>query len=74
MVSSILYSLGILVYRKAWKESGKETPMFTNSEKIIAITLVLLGIASLVIMIMGALPVENYIHWFKHHKVGVGKI
>ncbi|MCP4910609.1 MAG: amino acid permease [Bacteroidetes bacterium] len=74
LLSSILYSLGILVYRKAWKESGKETPMFTNSEKIIAITLVLLGIASLVIMIMGALPVENYIHWFKHHKVGVGKI
>lgn len=67
LLSSILYSIGIYVYKIAWKEKNTEEPLFKPFEKVIAILLVVLAIVSVIMMISGFLPVEKWVHWFKHH-------
>lgn len=69
LLSSILYSIGILVYRKAWKEKDTTESLFKPYEKVIATILVVAAIVSLVIMISGLFPDHEIIHWFKHHAI-----
>jgi len=73
LLSSILYSLGIFVYRKAWKESGTNKPLFYSSESIIAIVLVIMAVISVASMIWGILPMDRFVHWFQHHIIDIVK-
>ncbi|MAE09269.1 MAG: arginine-ornithine antiporter [Bacteroidetes bacterium] len=67
LLSSILYAIGILVYKKAWKENKSNEPLFKPYEKIIAVIIVILAVGSLGMMLSGFLRVDNWVHWFKHH-------
>jgi arginine:ornithine antiporter/lysine permease len=69
LMSTILYAIGILVYRKAWIDNGKKGTLFTPAEKVIAIILVILAIGALGMMVSGILPVEKWVHWFQHHAI-----
>ena len=69
LLSSILYALGIWVYKKAWKEKETNEKLFKPYERIIAIIIVILAITSLVVMISGVFPVDELVHWFQHHLV-----
>ena len=69
LLSSILYAIGIWVYKKAWKETRTNEKLFKPYEKIIAITIVILAITSLLVMISGVFPVDQLVHWFQHHLV-----
>ena len=63
LLSSILYSIGIFVYRKAWKEKNDGTKLFNMQEKIIAISLVLLAAVSIVWLLSGITFVDMAAHW-----------
>lgn len=69
LLSSILYAIGILVYKKAWKENKSDEPLFKPFEKAIAVIIVILAIGSLGMMLSGFLPIGNWLHWFKHHVI-----
>ncbi len=71
LLSSILYSLGIFVYRIAWKEKKTHEALFKPYEKIIAIILVISAVASIIMMLSGLAPVDNLVHWFQHHIVDI---
>lgn len=74
LLSSILYSLGILVYRKAWKEKDSTEPLFKPYEKLIAVIIVILAVVSLVIMLSGFFRIDNLVHWFQHHVLDATQI
>ena len=63
LLSSILYSIGIFVYRKAWKEKNDGTKLFNRQEKIIAISLLLLAAVSIVWLLSGITFVDMAAHW-----------
>jgi len=63
LLSSILYSIGIFVYRKAWKEKNDGTKLFNMKEKIIAISLFLLATISIVWLLSGITFVDMAAHW-----------
>jgi arginine:ornithine antiporter/lysine permease len=69
LMSTILYALGIFVFKKAWTDNGKKGTLFTPAEKVIAIILVILAIGALGMMVSGILPVEKWVHWFQHHAI-----
>jgi arginine:ornithine antiporter/lysine permease len=69
LMSTILYAVGIFIYRKAWVDGGRKGVLYTPTEKIIAIALVLLAIGSLVFMLANLFPVDEWGHFFKHHAV-----
>ncbi len=69
LLSTILYSIGIIVYRIAWKEKKTSEPMFKPYEKIIAIVLVVLAFVSVGIMISKIVPMDDFVHWFQHHVI-----
>jgi len=74
LLSTILYAIGIIVYRIAWKEKDSNEPMFKPIEKIIAIIIVILSIVSLLMLLSGLLPVDNWVHWFQHHVIDIKKM
>ena len=74
LLSTILYALGIFVYRIAWKEKDSDEPMFKPTEKIIAIIIIVLSVVSLVMLLSGVLPIDNWVHWFHHHVIDSKKI
>lgn len=74
LLSTILYSIGIFVYHIAWKEKNSGEPLFKPFEKIIAIIIVLLALASLIMLLSGILPLDNWLHWFQHHVIEVKKL
>jgi len=74
LLSSILYALGLFVYRIALKENENNKPLLLPFEKIIAYAIVILAIVSLLMMISGWLPLDNWAHWFKHHFVDFKKM
>lgn len=63
LLSSILYSIGIFVYRKAWKENNKSGKLFNPMEKIIAIALLILAAVSIVWLLSGITFVDMAAHW-----------
>lgn len=67
LLSSILYALGILVYKMAWKEKKSTEPLFKPYEKFIAVIIIIIAVVSLGMLLSGFLPIDNWIHWFKHH-------
>ncbi len=67
LMSSILYAIGIFVYRKAWKEKKTKRKMFSRHEQIIAWVLVVLSVISLIMLLSGIPIVEQMTHWFKMH-------
>ena len=69
LMSSMLYAIGILVYRKAWRETDKSSPLFTPTEKIIALIIVFLAVISLILMLSRVLPTDEVIHFFQHHDI-----
>jgi len=69
LLSTILYSIGIYVYRIAWKEKKSSEALFRPYEKVIAIILVISAIVSIIMMLSGLAPFDRLIHWFKHHIV-----
>lgn len=69
LLSTILYALGIFVYRIAWKEKDTNEPMFKPIEKIIAIIIVVLAIGSLIMLLSGVFPIDKWVHWFQHHLI-----
>ncbi|MFK5856814.1 MAG: basic amino acid/polyamine antiporter [Bacteroidota bacterium] len=69
LLSTIMYALGIIVYRLAWKEKGSKGPLFKPMEKVIAVIIVMLAIGSLITLLSGVLPIDEMVHWFKHHVV-----
>ncbi len=74
LLSSILYAIGIFVYKKAWKEKESNDPLFKPIEKIIALVIVVLALVSIIIMLTGILPVDNWVHWFQHHILDVTEL
>lgn len=69
LLSTILYAIGIFVYRIAWKEKDNDEPLFKPFEKIIAIIIIVLAIVSFIMLLSGVLPVDNWVHWFQHHVI-----
>ncbi len=69
LMSTILYALGILVYRKAWKDRKTTEPLFNSYERVIVVILVMLAVASIIGMLWGVLPFDRWIHWFKIHTI-----
>lgn len=69
LLSTIMYAVGIIVYRIAWKEKENAEPLFKPFERIIAIIIVLLAIISLVVLLSGVLPIDIWVHWFQHHVI-----
>ncbi|OQX78734.1 MAG: arginine-ornithine antiporter [Bacteroidetes bacterium 4484_276] len=67
LLSSILYSIGIFVYRKAWKEKKGPGNLFNMKEKIIAIALLILTAISIIVLLSGIHVVGEAVHWFKLH-------
>nr|NQU91458.1 amino acid permease [Bacteroidota bacterium] len=65
LLSSILYAIGIVVYRKAWKEKQETGPLFNLKEKIIAIALLILAVISIIMLLSGIQVVENATHWIE---------
>ena len=63
LLSSILYSIGIFVYRKVWKQKNDGTKLFNRQEKIIAISLLLLAAVSIVWLLSGITFVDMAAHW-----------
>lgn len=74
LLSTILYAIGIFVYRIAWKEGGTEGPMFKPFEKIIAIILTILAIGSTIMLLSGVLPIDSWVHWFQNHVIDADKL
>ena len=74
LLSTILYAIGIFVFRMAWKERGVNEPLFQSYEKILAIAISVLAITSIVIMVSGILPFEQFVHWFQHHVIDFSKL
>lgn len=73
LMSTMLYALGIFVYRKAWIDNGKKGVLFNPIEKVIAMVLVFLAIVALVMMVYGLFPKEEWTHWFQHHMIKKGE-
>jgi arginine:ornithine antiporter / lysine permease len=71
LLSTILYAIGIFVYRKAWKEKETTEPLFKPFEKIIAVALILLAVTSLILMLLGVTKIDDWVHWFQHHMLDV---
>ncbi len=71
LLSTILYSIGIIVYRIAWKEKDDGGPMFKPVEKVIILILVILAAASVIMLVSGIMPVDNWIHWFQHYVIEI---
>jgi len=69
LLSTILYALGIFVYKIAWKEKDTNEPMFKPAEKIIAIIIVILAAGSLFMLFSGVFPIDRWVHWFQHHLI-----
>ena len=69
LLSTILYALGIFVYKIAWKEKDTNEPMFKPAEKIIAIIIVILAAGSLFMLLSGVFPIDRWVHWFQHHLI-----
>lgn len=69
LMSSILYAVGILVYRLAWKESDKKLPLFTSGEKLLAWIIFVVALVSAVLMLGEALPMDEVVHFFHHHTI-----
>lgn len=69
--STMLYAIGIIVYRIAWKQNRSETSLFKSYEKIIAVVLVVLAIISLLSLLFHMFPDDSIVHWFKHYEVKV---
>jgi len=67
LLSTILYAMGIYVYRKAWKEKNTTQPLFNTFEKVLAIIIFIFAISSIIAMLIGILPIDNWVHWFKLH-------
>jgi arginine:ornithine antiporter / lysine permease len=65
LLSSILYSIGILVYKKAWKEKNSGEPLFTLKEKIIVFCLLLLTAISIILLLSGIQLVDDATHWIE---------
>ncbi len=74
LLSSILYAIGILVYKMAWKEKKSSEPLFKPYEKIIAVIIIVIAVVSLGMMLSGFLPIDNWIHWFKHHVLDTSQL
>jgi len=74
LLSTILYAIGIIVYRIAWKEKGNTEPLFKPFEKIIAIVILILAIVSAFVMLFQLLPVDSIVHWFQHHVIDISKM
>ncbi len=56
LLSTILYAIGIIAYRLAWKEKANNEPLFKPFEKIIAIVIVIFAAVSVFVMIYEVLP------------------
>ena len=69
LLSTIMYAVGIFVYKIAWKEKDSNEPMFKPFEKILAIVIVVLGIGSVIMLLSDVLPVDSWLHWFQHHAI-----
>ncbi len=69
LMSTILYSVGIFVYRKAWIDNGRKGKLYTPVEKLLAIVLVILGIGSLIFMIANLFPADEWVHFFQQHSI-----
>jgi len=69
LMSTILYSVGIFVYRKAWIDNGRKGKLYTPAEKLLAIVLVILGIGSLIFMIANLFPADEWVHFFQQHSI-----
>ena len=48
MIACIIYAIGIPIYAVSVKENNKTEPIFTSKEKIIAVIVILLGIAGII--------------------------
>ncbi len=69
LTSTILYAIGIFVYRKAWIDNGRKGPLYQPAERIMAIVLVVLAIGSIIFMAANLLPADEWVHFFKHHAI-----
>ncbi len=74
LMSTILYALGIIVFRVAWKQKNTKDPLFTSGERVLAITISIMAIVAIYVMISGTLPMEHFEHWFQHHIVDFSKL
>ncbi|NQU32533.1 MAG: amino acid permease [Bacteroidetes bacterium] len=74
LLSSILYAIGIFVYKKAWKEKDISEPLFKPYERVLAIIIVVLALVSVGMMLAGVLPVDNWVHWFQHHIIDIKEL
>jgi len=69
LMSSILYAVGILVYRMAWKESDKKVPFLTSGEKFLAWAIFVVALISAVLMLGEVFPMDEVVHFFHHHAI-----
>ncbi len=69
LMSSILYAVGILVYRKAirQRQKGRKKRVFTKAEQKIVTVLCILAAISVIMLLSGVPVVEEAAHWFKLH-------